>query len=1438
MRYRLSARGLRVLEVVIIILLIAASVPPMHLLNRRLDARMEAIKREAIGLLEARIERRLSYESISPSIFGFLAVRELKIYSREDPDEVILRINRIKIHYNVFYLLRTRRPADAVKAVHLSNSQFSIDQDRDRELLSLFKELSNAQAERGGELLPKLRISGANIGLRYTGRDAVFTLSKLFFDIGGEADTYNLNIRSLLTYEPREGGSGVRLKSRVRVAGRLDRQWRWSNLSVRIYSLSTELFALRRQTFQVSYKDDLLTVTKIQDRSPLDIQLLFDFTSGELSGNFKAENYRPANALSLAGPLEPYNILLESGLTGSGDFSYESKSGKVGYSMELEGRYKDIEIPLDLKLVTRLYGDERICYFEPLIINSNRGSLEFSGNVLLENFFPAGALELINIRSSNGRFLNAAFLMDRREQQLTVIGSRVSIDGTGFEDLRLTVLKQEEELIFSLAGHLARTQVKNAIRVRGSLQPGPAARLSASASLEGIPLSVLYRILSSPGDQSFRVERSLANLTLDTLLEAESDFRSFALLSESVQVGDLHEEDNSLRFKFSADNTHLKIQELALVWNRYRLDGDFSSTLQEDKTTMLAEFVFEDIPYLIRGSLRPGRDLILEGSYGLKAELRAAGTASPSLQPASPDLLTGSPFTLKSENFPFPFKQGIMLVSLDAEGIRTEEGIFAVTRRGEILNIPFIAPGENSLVFSAVLTGKRLDLNRIAYSDSFSSLRGSGLVSFAPAALTVGFVGLEDRESGESYSLTFTLSNDTVDADLEFSGAPLAHIGDLALTGDLSGSVSVNGDRERPLVQARLKLDEGRLNVDPLRAEIRFNYQQDQFVLTDADIAYLSHRIEDARGRLELDAGEFSFNSGYRAEYFGKNLNLDLSLTGSVGEDLRRGINIFNSELAGILRLGNIRVNEQPAGADWLFDLHSTGAEFRATGGPENAISLRYAASGAFQLLLAEPLPVQGVFGGRATRATIDSSFDVASLDMSVINTLVRTDIFQFTAGRAQGSVSISGPVNDPDFYGVLVVTGGEMDFALSPNPIGPVNGRLVFDEKSFVMERIDSISGRTPFTAEGIFYMDHWAPKAFELTFETDSYPGIWIRSVFGPIYTDGYALGTIHVRGGSGNTWIDGDLLINSAQITTAKIEETAEKAGTLWVDLKFTTGRRVEFYWPSINFPIIRAYADQDEKLSLALDGNSGLASLKGVTEVRGGEIFYFDRSFYLKEGSITFGESVDEFDPRIKALAEIRERDENNQEIRIYLETNDRLSEFSPRFYSVPSRPDIEIMNLISGSISTRLEERGLGVSAVLLTSEVVSQFGILQPFERAVRQFFGLDLFSVRTQVVQNVLLRGLLGEKSTGNTVNPLDNTTLSLGKYLGTDLFLEMLVRLQAPEPWSADAGASKIQTEGELNFEWETPFFLLEWSIVPQHPENLFVTDNTIGLKWKFSY
>jgi len=123
----------------------------------------------------------------------------------------------------------------------------------------------------------------------------------------------------------------------------------------------------------------------------------------------------------------------------------------------------------------------------------------------------------------------------------------------------------------------------------------------------------------------------------------------------------------------------------------------------------------------------------------------------------------------------------------------------------------------------------------------------------------------------------------------------------------------------------------------------------------------------------------------------------------------------------------------------------------------------------------------------------------------------------------------------------------------------------------------------------------------------------------------------------------------------------------------------------------------------------------------------------------------------------------------------------------------------------------------------------------------VRQVMNLDMFSVRTQIIQN-----LAAQKVLGTSLNPLDNTSVSIGKYIGNDLFLEMLVRLQQPQipvavvtpQGGLIAESMALQTELELNLEWATPFFLMEWSFLPQHPETLFLSDNSLSFSWRFSY
>jgi hypothetical protein len=153
---------------------------------------------------------------------------------------------------------------------------------------------------------------------------------------------------------------------------------------------------------------------------------------------------------------------------------------------------------------------------------------------------------------------------------------------------------------------------------------------------------------------------------------------------------------------------------------------------------------------------------------------------------------------------------------------------------------------------------------------------------------------------------------------------------------------------------------------------------------------------------------------------------------------------------------------------------------------------------------------------------------------------------------------------------------------------------------------------------------------------------------------------------------------------------------------------------------------------------------------------------------------------------------------------------------------------------------RAESQGVGMAA-LMYSDILGQNLVLRPFEQKVRQVLNLDMFSVRTQILQN-----LVAQKVLGTTVNPLDNTSVSLGKYLGNDLFLEMLVRLQQPQIPVAVitpgggliAASTQLQPDLELSLEWATPFFLLDWSFQPQHPETMFLSDNSLSFSWRISY
>ena len=70
----------------------------------------------------------------------------------------------------------------------------------------------------------------------------------------------------------------------------------------------------------------------------------------------------------------------------------------------------------------------------------------------------------------------------------------------------------------------------------------------------------------------------------------------------------------------------------------------------------------------------------------------------------------------------------------------------------------------------------------------------------------------------------------------------------------------------------------------------------------------------------------------------------------------------------------------------------------------------------------------------------------------------------------------------------------------------------------------------------------------------------------------------------------------------------------------------------FFPSTDIPVIAAYSDPSSLLAMRYDQESGDFTLKGTVALRGGEVFYIQRNFFLRSGKIVFNEGSDRFEPQ--------------------------------------------------------------------------------------------------------------------------------------------------------------------------------------------------------------
>jgi hypothetical protein len=276
---------------------------------------------------------------------------------------------------------------------------------------------------------------------------------------------------------------------------------------------------------------------------------------------------------------------------------------------------------------------------------------------------------------------------------------------------------------------------------------------------------------------------------------------------------------------------------------------------------------------------------------------------------------------------------------------------------------------------------------------------------------------------------------------------------------------------------------------------------------------------------------------------------------------------------------------------------------------------------------------------------------------------------------------------------------------------------------------------------------------------------------------------------------------------------------------------SGRKVEFLFPNENFPVLKAVLATNQTVNIHWNEAANDLAILGKILLKTGELNYLSQTFSLKEGSITFNEDETGIDPLLNVRAELKTRTDSGL-VTITLRGEGNLSNFNPRFSSIPYRTPEELQRLVGSTLAVPgdyAQQDGVK-TAISLASDVGTSF-LLKPFEDSIKKNFNLDLFSVKTELLK----KSLLSQNTPLGASDYLDNTRLFFGKYIGDELFLQgSLAFLQNTVP---AAGASLL-VEPEISLDFQTPFFLLNWTLQPLHPETLFVSDNTVTFKWDWSY
>ena len=1414
----------------------------------------------------------IKYSSIRPSFSGTIDVRNLRLIKK---DVTVLSMARARISFSPIALLRGKNTA--LKSILLDRPAFRLDLDNDADKISFFsrekKETSDETIGKLSDLLPpNVQLKIRNCLFIVYDKKKTVQLRNMNIDIAGADKKYSIEGRALseVIYTSLFNRT-VNISTEMNIDGvySINPQEASANFSLLSMKGTEQLpssanerhkpavfFEANPLNISLALKDNLLTM-RSDDNRAYSLACAYDIESSFVDASVISRDFLLADIVKFSGASEKYNRLLSQPVTGSASFKYENPG--VQYSVDFKGGKN---IKKEDSFVVRASGSEKNIAVDELAVYSFsnaakglwNGNFGFSGRVGFVPFSPSGTVFFERFSLTGDDEFNAVFDIANKGNEIKIAGEKVSSGKNVFDNFDFFIFPSKKDFGFSVSA-LCEDE-KGSVNLDAILNLDPK-RLEASLSLDSFSLDFLSS-MARPFVKMAKIpafgQGVLASSSINADVFVTTDFNH---LVYNAPVVEIKNEDTIGVFSFSGTDRQFTLSESAITKN----EKDFIVSAQvnfSNPVDLLFSFNanYQDLSWQIEGQLLDRSTLIIRDPNGL----HAYGSISNS------GAVSGY---LEGIDFPIPLDTGLVYTNFYIALRYTTSDFWSLDIARFDIRDSNSSDKKDVFHFSGAADQDGGSFRNILYSDSKGELAGSADFSWDSDFSYLQFVVnmTDGYEAGEYYYTEGMFKDDRLDVNMTVSDMRLDRFvkdrGRIQLNGQASLSwysyQSFNAFIN--VTSLYTVLDQG-----ALQASAAITFTNDELTVNEFEFNYANTRTYLPVLHLSRAENYFKANAGVHGYLFGKRLEGLFEFNANFAPsqswlDIKQAFGFVE----GSIKTENIQYGDsvqEPFALVFSRNYNSLSV----SGGPKNMLNVEMEDSGDFFARLSSPFPLQCSIAGSYKDGLLDASCGDFYLDLSSLwSMLPPVPNFNISGGYITAKLDIKGPLLDPQFFGNARGTSlrfqvpGYVNQDIKPVPF---NAILEGNEMSF--SSVPTVIGNGGGTVDGWLRFENWVPKNLGLDISIPKESPIPYSLNITGFLADGDVSGRLIMALENSYFVINGDLLANNTEMGLSIDElmqarqerETPQnlKVNTI-ANFKVTTGSMVEFIWPNTSMPILRANPEMGTVLLVFADTQSGQYSLVSDVALRSGEVYYFDRSFYIRRGKLVFRESEQQFAPRLSARAEIRDRTDTGQVTISMIIDNEPLLSFVPRFEASPILTQLEIYSLLgqhslngpSGdeSIDSIAAQRLIVSSTTDLlaqfaaNSEFLSQFVAVRQFERQVRNFLNLDMFSVRTRVLQNTVTNAfVLGQTPVdrNNRVgNYFDNTTVFVGKYVGQDMFVQGMLSMRYDEN-NPDFGG--LRFEPDIGIELQSPLFNIRWDFFPYHPENWYVNDNSITLTWSMSF